>query len=266
MEYIYTRKNLGDLYHYQSHDIICEVDDENDILKGIMNEALLNSISVSGVPNHNIYLKVGDICLILRHLLPLGLATNQRVKIARFFETCIMVQTLDDEQRAVPIPRIRFKFAMRGGNSYKILRTQYPLRLSYCMTYNKSQGQTLGRVLLDTTEEPFAHGHSYVAMSRVRQCNDIKLYCKESDIIDHEEISTPTIKNIVYQNVLLSDSETLHNERLSDDQVDDDMDQFDIDDDSDCDSYRFSDSGNDSSDSDSDSDSDSESDSDSDSD
>ena len=44
------------------------------------------------------------------------------------------------------------------------------------MTYNKSQSQTLGKVLLDTTGEPLAHGHLYVALSRNRNFDDIRMY------------------------------------------------------------------------------------------
>jgi hypothetical protein len=32
------------------------------------------------------------------------------------------------------------------------------LRLAYAMTYNKSQSQTLSKVLLDITTHPFSHG------------------------------------------------------------------------------------------------------------
>jgi len=53
------------------------------------------------------------------------------------------------------------------------------------MTFNKSQSQTLDRVLIDSTGEPFAHGHAYVAFSRVRNCKNIVyqeviqfIYCK----------------------------------------------------------------------------------------
>src|SRR3546814_14227121 len=61
------------------------------------------------------------------------------------------------------IPRIKFDFRLPQG-SFQIRRVQFPLRLGYAITFNKAQGQTLDRVLMDVRENPFSHGHLYVAM------------------------------------------------------------------------------------------------------
>ena len=88
--------------------------------------------------------------------------------------------------------------------------TQFPLRLAYCMTYNKSQSQTLDRVLLDCTTEPFAHGHLYVALSRVRHYKNIRLFTKKLNLHENPNKQSnkidslmPTITNIVHRKVLL---------------------------------------------------------------
>ena len=77
---------------------------------------------------------------------------------------------LDESNRIVLIPKIRFKFKLDYGESYQMMRCQFPLRLAYCMTYIKSQSQTFEKILLDCIGEPFTHGHLYVATSRIRNC------------------------------------------------------------------------------------------------
>ena len=95
---------------------------------------------------------------------------------------------------------MRFKFRLPYGQSFQLVRTQFPLRLAYCMTYNKSQSQTLRKVLLDTIGEPFAHGHLYVAMSRNRNFSDIRMYIHEN--MTHpsgkgDGTVMPVVKNIL---------------------------------------------------------------------
>ncbi len=98
-----------------------------------------------------------------------------------------------------------FKFRLPHGKSYQLTRKQYPLQLAYAMTYNKSQSQTLSEVLLDITSPPFSHGWLYVALSHVQDYNNIILYVNDEQLIDSDELLTgymPTVKNIVYQDVL----------------------------------------------------------------
>jgi ATP-dependent DNA helicase PIF1 len=43
------------------------------------------------------------------------------------------------------------------------------------MTINKSQGQTIPRVGLDLTHEIFTHGQLYVALSRLKSGDNLKI-------------------------------------------------------------------------------------------
>lgn len=44
--------------------------------------------------------------------------------------------------------------------------TQYPLRLAWAVTIHRSQGKTFDRVIIDLGRGTFAHGQTYVALSR----------------------------------------------------------------------------------------------------
>ena len=134
------------------------------------------------------------------------IATNTNIQIVRCEKNCVVAKTLNEPvERYILIARITFKFRLQYGESYQLTRVQLPLRLAYAMTYNKSQSQTLKQVLVDCTGEPFAHGHAYVAFSRVRNCKNVRVFVNEDQLHDsgiRPGEMMPVITNIVYQEVI----------------------------------------------------------------
>jgi len=52
---------------------------------------------------------------------------------------------------------------------------QYPIKLSWASTIHKSQGKTYDKVIIDFSIKPFAHGQTYVALSRCKTLDGIIL-------------------------------------------------------------------------------------------
>ena len=53
--------------------------------------------------------------------------------------------------------------------------SQFPLRLGWAVTIHKSQGMTLDRLFLNTPRRLFAPGQTYVALSRARSIDGLRL-------------------------------------------------------------------------------------------
>uniref|UniRef100_A0ABD2WEM7 DNA replication helicase domain-containing protein n=1 Tax=Trichogramma kaykai TaxID=54128 RepID=A0ABD2WEM7_9HYME len=72
-------------------------------------------------------------------------------------------------------------------------RRQFPVKLAFAMTINKSQGQTFNKVVIDLRRDVFSHGQLYVAMSRVRSWDSLKIYLGNHSREEYK------VKNYVYK-------------------------------------------------------------------
>jgi hypothetical protein len=78
------------------------------------------------------------------------------------------------------IPRI-YNQPSDNQNAFTFTRKQFPVRLCFSMTTNKSQGQSVKHVGLDLRSPVFTHGQFYVAVSRVTSVGNIKVILGEED-------------------------------------------------------------------------------------
>lgn len=80
---------------------------------------------------------------------------------------------------------------------FKHNRRQFPVFVCFAVTINKSQGQTLSQVGLFLQRPVYSHGQIYVAVSRVKSRNGLKILCCDKD--DNYAKSTT---NVVYKEAL----------------------------------------------------------------
>jgi len=101
--------------------------------------------------------------------------------------------------KRVFIPRLPLSPSDDISLPFKFKRKQFPVRLSFAMTINKSQGQTIPNVGIYLPEPVFSHGQLYVGLSRGVSRSTTRILAKPKNDLDATRKST---KNIVYRDVL----------------------------------------------------------------
>ncbi|KAK7391490.1 hypothetical protein VNO78_19906 [Psophocarpus tetragonolobus] len=99
------------------------------------------------------------------------------------------------------LPRIKHKTIENAGLSFVFSRKQFPVKLIFAITINKSQGQTIPNVGIYLPRHVFNHGQLYVALSRGVSQATTKILIKEGQVDEEDGNFT---KNVVFKEILLS--------------------------------------------------------------
>ncbi|ELP91477.1 hypothetical protein EIN_143770 [Entamoeba invadens IP1] len=132
----------------------------------------------SGTPPHHLVLKVGTIVILLRNLnVSLGLCNGTPLIVTELQLHSIVAKNIQTG-RLVIIPKIVFTPSDKTL-SFHLRRVQFPVIPAFAMTINKSQGQSFMHVGIDLTYQVFSRGQLYVALSRSKDKNNIKIKMPE---------------------------------------------------------------------------------------
>jgi len=195
--------NPNEKHTLYSYDTFHEVDDPHGYIQEMITEEIMNKFSDNQAPTYQLELKINDICILLgNYNREDGLTKNTRVRIVNITRKLIKVVTINTDYPIFAlIPRYIFYLKLPYNNSFKIMRKQFPLRLAYALTMNRSQGQEFEKLLIDLSEAAFTHGHLYVALSRIRLKENLKIFCNQENLMDLY-CGFIVTKNVVYNEIL----------------------------------------------------------------
>ncbi|KAF5318680.1 hypothetical protein D9619_010670 [Psilocybe cf. subviscida] len=159
---------------------------------------VLRSIEEPGSPPGVLNLKIGCPVILLRNLdPPNGLCNGTRLVVTKMAARVIEGRILGGRHNGslVMIPRIAIPSSSSSAHTFRFLRIQFPLRLSFALSINKSQGQSVRHVGIFLSTPVFSHGQLYVALSRATSKENVKVLLSEE--------SPHSTDNIVYNEILL---------------------------------------------------------------
>ena len=157
----------------------------------------LQSISLASIPPSSLRLKIGALLILIRNLSPReGSCNGTTMRVVGIRRTCLQVAILGGKFDGLIrlLPRIKVT-TTDEDLAFILERTQFPVRLCFAMTVNKSPGESLGQVAADLRTPAFTHGQQYVALSRVTSLDGLTLLPSEQ--------SPSHTDNVVYPEVLL---------------------------------------------------------------
>ncbi|XP_073036896.1 uncharacterized protein [Primulina eburnea] len=191
----------GEEKEYTSWD---SVEDDN---QNLFQEKFLNSLSPSGLPPHNIILKVGSPVMLLRNIAPeLDLCNGTRLICRSLGRNFIDAEIITGPHKGTRffLHRMPLKSEDNSGLPFELTRRQFPIRLSFALTINKAQGQTIQNIGIFLRNHVFSHGQLYVALSRGVSQNSTKILVKDGNLERQSDVFT---RNVVFKDVLLPNTE-----------------------------------------------------------
>ena len=153
----------------------------------------LQSLELPNFPQHKLELKKGAPIMLLRNLDPPRLCNGTRLMLKKMLPHVLEAEILLGKYAGERVLTPRIPLTPSDTDMpIPFERLQFPVKLSFAMTINKSQGQSLKMVGLHLDEPVFAHGQLYVGCSRVGKPEGLYILQPEGktkNIVYHEALA-----------------------------------------------------------------------------
>ncbi|XP_058810194.1 ATP-dependent DNA helicase pif1-like [Phymastichus coffea] len=123
-------------------------DDNGENLDVMLPTEFLNEKTPNGLPPYKLYLKIGAVIILMRNLnITEGLCNGTRLIVKALQKYSISAEILSGTHigKTAIIPRISLS-PSKEDIPFNMKRRQFPIRLGFAMTINKSQGQSYDNV------------------------------------------------------------------------------------------------------------------------
>lgn len=125
-----------------------------------------------------------------------GLCNGTRLEVLDFTDHIIKGKILNGDKTGDIVFIHRITLICKDDYPFSFKRRQFPIRLAFAMSINKAQGQTLKKIGVDLRRDVFTHGQLYVALSRVRSEQGIKVFVHQSTLENNNKV-----KNFVFKEI-----------------------------------------------------------------
>ncbi|XP_057329852.1 ATP-dependent DNA helicase PIF1-like [Microplitis mediator] len=170
-----------DLLDSTTEKVYTSIDSVENCDNGDINDAILpeylNTINPPNFPPHELRLKLYSVVMLIRNLsIDEGLCNGTRLMILELGNNLLKCKILTGNQLGHIVFINRITLYYDNANAFTFKRRQIPMRVAFGMTINKSQGQTFDKIGIDLRKDVFNHGQFYVAISRVKSWQSLKIH------------------------------------------------------------------------------------------
>ncbi|XP_074099927.1 ATP-dependent DNA helicase pif1-like [Cotesia typhae] len=190
-----------ELLDISTEKIYTAVDSTENCDNGAFDDAILteylNTLNPPNIAPYELRLRQYAIVMLIRNLsLSEGLCNGTRLMITQLGTNVLRCKILTGDRTGDVVFINRITLYCENVYPFTFKRRQFPIKLAFCMTINKAQGQTFHKIGIDLTKDVFNHGQLYVALSRVRSWASLAVFFDNTK-------NDRLVKNYVYKELFV---------------------------------------------------------------